>query len=82
MRDVYRRLDIGSKTHRESINSLSRDPAPKLKGFLANSPATREVAESPCVDGVLGESQCVLVVVQIELANLQNYNQGGYNRRK
>jgi hypothetical protein len=71
MRDVYRKLELGNKRNEKSISSLSRDPAPKLKRFLANSPATREVAESPCVDGVLGESKYVLVVVQIELTNLQ-----------
>ena len=48
---------------KESSDLLSRDPAPKLKGFLADSPAAGEVAESPCVDGVLGESKSVLIVV-------------------
>ena len=43
--------------------SLSRNPAPKLKRLFANSPPAREVAESPCMDGVLRECKGVLIVV-------------------
>ena len=80
MHDIYRKIQLGNITRREHSNSLSRDPAPKLKRVFANSPATREVAESPCVEGVLGESERVLVVVQIEFANL-NFKIREYKRR-
>lgn len=63
MRGISLLLEKGDV--KDDGNSLSRDPTPKLECLFSYSPSAREVAESPCMNSVLGECKRVLIVVQI-----------------
>jgi hypothetical protein len=65
MRDISWAVSKKNCKEQQKGYLLSRDPAPKLKRLFTNSPTTREVTKSSCMNGVLGERKCVLIVVEI-----------------